>query len=269
LLKKAILSGWATNWPVVLQEVVSSHPHVPSYSPASVVQSEGEFALYQVGVKKVWLPQTFSPSILGYIHHEIFEQRIYENGLCRIQPGEWVVDAGANVGFFSLYALDQGANVLAFEPVPEIAQALEKTLKDYIAAGRARVFGLGLGSKRGEAEIFISASNSGASTVVPAFRDRSTDGNYRSKSVVIPIETLDRVISDLGIAVSFLKADIEGAEQEMLLGARETIRHYKPRLSICTYHLPSDFREIPRIIHSFEAGYRIQFSGLFDHMYGV
>jgi FkbM family methyltransferase len=60
------------------------------------------------------------------------------------------VDAGACEGFFSLYALERGAQVLAFEPVPEIARALEKTLEEYIEAGRARVFALGLGKEREE-----------------------------------------------------------------------------------------------------------------------
>ncbi len=84
----------------------------------------------------------------------------------------------------------------------------------------------------------------------------------------VPIVPLDEVVSNLNLPISFLKADVEGFEREFLLGAQETIRRYKPRLSICTYHLPDDWREIPRIVESFRVGYRIKFSGLFNHMYG-
>jgi len=84
----------------------------------------------------------------------------------------------------------------------------------------------------------------------------------------VPIVPLDEVVSNLNLPISFLKADVEGSERELLLGARETIRRSKPRLSICTYHLPDDWREIPRMVRSFRMGYRIRFSGLFDHMYG-
>lgn len=40
---------------------------------------------------------------------------------------------------------------------------------------------------------------------------------------------------------SLIEADVEGYERELLLGARENIRRYRPRLSICTYHLPNDW----------------------------
>ncbi len=68
--------------------------------------------------------------------------------------------------------------------------------------------------------------------------------------------------------ISFLKADVEGYERELLLGAQETIRKYKPRLSICTYHLPDDWRVIPEIIRSFGVGYKMKFGGGLEHLYG-
>lgn len=268
LLQKAILSRRATNWQGTLQEVFSSHGGIYHNYQPSLLNKEDNFALYQVGGGgKVWFPLTYNPFFLSLVYREIFENQIYEYGPCRISPGDWVVDAGACEGFFSLYALDKGANVLAFEPVPEIAKALEKTLKVYIDAGRAIVFPVGLGKEIGERKIFLHPTNSGGSTMSKEFLERV--GEYKSDYVKeVSIDTLDRIVFDLGLSVSFLKADVEGSERDLLLGAHESIHRYKPRLSICTYHLPDDWREIPRIVHSFKVRYHICFSSLFDHLYG-
>lgn len=150
LIKKALLSRGMTDWVSIAKEIFSSHklePHHPQH--VFLRKSEG-LGLYEVSEKKIWSPLSFDPSILGSIYTEIFEWRVYEKNACSIRPGDWVVDAGACEGFFSLYALERGAQVLAFEPVPEIARALEKTLEEYIEAGRARVFALGLGKEREE-----------------------------------------------------------------------------------------------------------------------
>lgn len=45
--------------------------------------------------------------------------------------------------------------------------------------------------------------------------------------------------------ISFIKADIEGAELDMLRGAAKTIQHSKPKLAICIYHDITDFFRIP------------------------
>ena len=42
------------------------------------------------------------------------------------------------------------------------------------------------------------------------------------------IVPLDEVVSNLNLPISFLKTDVEGFERELLLGAQETIRRYKP-----------------------------------------
>lgn len=268
LINKAILCGRATDWPGALKEVFSSHSHSRCYPPSFLVESEGGFGLYQVGASKVWFPLIFDPSYLGLCYHEVFEQGVYENGLCRILPGDWVVDAGACEGFFTLYALEKGANVLAFEPVPEIAQALEKTLRAYIDVGRAKVFPIGLDSERGERMIFIHPTNSGSATLSQAFRG-GLNSDYRASQIKeVTIETLDRIVSDLGLSISFLKADVEGSERGLLLGARKTIRWHKPRLSICTYHLSDDWLEIPRVVQRFGVKYHMRFSRLFDYLYG-
>jgi hypothetical protein len=42
--------------------------------------------------------------------------------------------------------------------------------------------------------------------------------------------------------------DIEGAEQQALAGAQDTLRRDRPRMTIAAYHRRDDFREIPRLV---------------------
>lgn len=266
LLQKALSSPLETDWGGVLREIFSSHSQ--NLPQPYLLREENGLGCYQVKEREVWFPLSFDPSFLGFVYEEIFVQKVYECGDCRIHPGDWVVDAGACEGFFSLYALERGANVLAFEPVPEVARALERTLKEYIEAGRAKVFPFGLGREREEKTIFLSSINSGSNTVNRDFMELHAEGMKVNREEQVLITPLDEVVCNLNFPISFLKADVEGSERELLLGARETIRRSKPRLSICTYHLPDDWREIPRMVRSFRMGYRIRFSVLFDHMYG-
>jgi FkbM family methyltransferase len=47
-----------------------------------------------------------------------------------------------------------------------------------------------------------------------------------------------------GDCVTFLKADVEGMEMQLLQGAQSTIRRYQPKISICVYHYPNDIPDI-------------------------
>ena len=42
--------------------------------------------------------------------------------------------------------------------------------------------------------------------------------------------------------------DIEGAEQRALLGARQTIQRFRPRMALASYHLADDVEMIPQLV---------------------
>ena len=54
--------------------------------------------------------------------------------------------------------------------------------------------------------------------------------------------------------------DIEGAETDALKGAENTLRKFKPRLAICLYHKPLDFKVIPEYLNSLNIGYKFYFN---------
>ena len=57
--------------------------------------------------------------------------------------------------------------------------------------------------------------------------------------------------------VSFIKLDIEGAEQDALIGAKNIIEEQMPKIAVCVYHKPNDLWEIPLLIKSINKKYKI------------
>ena len=61
-------------------------------------------------------------------------------------------------------------------------------------------------------------------------------------TISVEVVSLDSYLN--GRPVTLVKMDVEGAEMNVLLGMRETILRYKPRLEICVYHKHEDLFEI-------------------------
>lgn len=59
-----------------------------------------------------------------------------------------------------------------------------------------------------------------------------------------------------GRPVTFIKADVEGMEMELLKGAAETIRRNRPKMAVCVYHYPSDLFEVAEFIRSLIPEYK-------------
>ncbi len=56
---------------------------------------------------------------------------------------------------------------------------------------------------------------------------------------------------------TYIKADIEGCEGEMLKGAQNTLEKLKPKLNIAAYHRSEDFFDIPLTIRQLNPEYKI------------
>lgn len=83
---------------------------------------------------------------------------------------------------------------------------------------------------------------------------------------------IDDVIPDFN--PTFIKMDVEGAEYEALLGARNTIIENKPDLAISVYHRMEHIWEIPLLVEGFVPGYKFYLrchgeNGLETIMYAV
>lgn len=89
----------------------------------------------------------------------------------------------------------------------------------------------------------------------------STESIYKGSRVRIEhvqATSIDEFVCIRGIdRVDFIKADIEGAERNMLKGARNVLKKYAPSLALCTYHLHDDSEVLPFLIGEANSEYEI------------
>jgi FkbM family methyltransferase len=164
-----------------------------------------------------------------------------------VKQGDVVFDAGAWIGDFSAYAANKGAEVYAFEPVRDTHQWLCKT--NEINGNKFHPVNKGLSNQEGEVIISISSTNSGGNSIVRGNTD---------KGEAIQITTIDKFVESNKIErVDFIKADIEGAERDMLRGATNVLKTFAPKLAICTYHLPDDPEVLEQIIKEANPKYKV------------
>jgi hypothetical protein len=72
----------------------------------------------------------------------------------------------------------------------------------------------------------------------------------------IPLYALDDYFKEQ--KVSFIKADIESYELDMLRGAESIIKRDKPLLAVCIYHNASDMYTIPLFIKELNNNYKLK-----------
>lgn len=122
-----------------------------------------------------------------------------------VKPGDVVVDAGANVGIFTLAAATAATHsgrVYAFEPHPRTFKYLQRHLADN-RASHVKAFNVALGDKEGAVH----------------FSDNllSDDINHvASEGIEVPVKRLDALVNE---HVDLLKVDVEGYEKLTLEGA--------------------------------------------------
>jgi FkbM family methyltransferase len=123
-----------------------------------------------------------------------------------LRPGDTFVDVGANVGLYSIFALDLGARVIAFEPLPRNLEELAENLA--INGYDAEVHPAAVGDAPGRLRLGGPDANMG---------HLREDGD----GIEVDVTTIDAVLGDR--AVAGMKVDVEGAERRVLEGARRAL----------------------------------------------
>lgn len=188
---------------------------------------------------------------------------VFLRGLLAIGPEDVVLDGGSHLGTFTRFALQKGARrVVAFEPDSTNNICFKRTFRQEIVEGRVILVEAALWHEPGVLEFAESPSglSGSVSHVSP-----DTRGLRQMKQV--PGTTIDDSFQRLQLDhVSFIKLHIEGAERQALLGARQTIARFHPRLMLSTHHHADRLVNIPEDIARLSSSYRISRSA--SNVYG-
>jgi FkbM family methyltransferase len=73
---------------------------------------------------------------------------------------------------------------------------------------------------------------------------------------IVSLTTLKDYFSYSSEMPTYIKLDVEGSEKQALLGARDILTNYSPKLAICVYHYPEEVFEVTKLLHKINPNYR-------------
>lgn len=152
-----------------------------------------------------------------------YEKYLY---LKKIKKGDIVLDIGANHGYYtSLFSeiITNYGQVHAFEPVPVTFEKLRclKTLHKNVIVNQ-----LALGRRKGNGIVRYNLNELEKASLL----DSSEKNINEFETKVI---TLDEYVDEFSLSdVNFIKCDVEGFELDVIIGSANTLKMFRPQLSI-------------------------------------
>lgn len=154
-----------------------------------------------------------------------------------LEPGDVLYDIGASVGSYSLIAafVEPHSTVVAIEPGFLNFGALCSNLAINDLGGRVIAVPLALSDAKGSTPLRYWSIAPGAGT--HAAESRSGDGSvFELTGLTV---TVDSLVADFGLpAPTLVKLDVDGLEEAVLAGARETLG--RPELRSLLVELPAE-----------------------------
>ena len=192
-----------------------------------------------------------------FIEARLFFYRTWEPAITRlvaakIEPGDTVIDIGANVGYYTLLMsrlVGPTGRVYAAEPSPSIRARLERHL-ELNRVENVVVLPFGISNRTEERYLQLSSeSNCGDAHFVddPAFANIEGRLPLRRLTDVVPPQDLART--------RLIKVDVEGMEMSVLSDLLDNLDAMPRRLTICAElrRPASATEEVDQLVDSFRA----------------
>jgi len=170
----------------------------------------------------------------------------YQKDHSEVREGDVLLDIGAAEGLFALSVIDKCKKILLIEPNDSFVNSLKRTFSNY--TDKIEIFNVAVGSVDGK--ISFDQNSLNGRVVIDA-----SSSNQKEMWMIdhlLPVHT----------KISYLKADLEGFEVEMLKGAKETILRNRPRIAITSYHPENEAKEIIDLVKGFVPHYNYYVKGI-------
>jgi len=190
------------------------------------------------------------------IINEIHVVKEYHKLLRYIKPNSKVIDIGAQIGVFSIFAskLAKNVEVYSYEPLKENFIMLNKNIQLNKVASNVKAFNFGLSGKGGEREITICEENTGG------------HGFYAEgdRKVKIKTITLKDVFDKNNLEFcDYLKIDCEGAEYEILYNTPQKYLEKIKSISM-EYHKNDDIQKLKQFLE--KVGFKVKIDKICEGM---
>jgi FkbM family methyltransferase len=175
-----------------------------------------------------------------------------------VKPGMVCIDAGANIGYFTVLMADLAGptgKVVAAEPIPATRSLLQQNIDVNGFGNFTTVTGDAFGAEAGQVNLFVPPGEPKNALIL----DVDTYSDWEKHSV--PVTPID----DLGLdRVDFVKIDVEGAEMDVWRGMQKTLDR-NPQITIMMEVNCARYpNEAPAFLRDIEARFplrSVEFSG--------
>jgi len=164
---------------------------------------------------------------------DFYEELLKTDSVC--------IDAGANVGILSIYmSMFTSGKIYAFEPVPQIFEALQKTIESNDMKN-VEIFNVALGNKNSKETFSFNVEHNGGCRTLNEF-NKGFHVHPLDESIEVNMITLDDFVKDHNVdKLDLLKMDVEGFEQQVFEGGINTIEKFRPDIvSEFCHHMIKD-----------------------------
>lgn len=200
---------------------------------------------YIVNNRKFFPKTNGDPAFQTFSEVEVW--KIYDEYDVVVEPGDVVVDIGANYGFFSIYAWKKGASkIYSVEPFPDTVECLAANTKNLDGIF---ILPYAISDRIGEEE-FAQTEVFGSNFLLK--NSHLLDQDLERRSVVkVPTTTLEMIFNDLELEkIDFLKVDCEGGEIDLFSTLPEYLFKKLKKLVI-EYHSETGKKILEEILEAY------------------
>lgn len=167
-----------------------------------------------------------------------------------IQPGDLVIDVGANIGVHTVPLAVLGARVAAIEPVTKAFELLQRSVELNDIENLVRVFAVAVSDFEGRAR-FTTSGDVG-----------NRFAGQGEAAAVVAVTTIDALVADpfMDRPVRLLKIDAEGSDFQVVRGACELLERDHPAVMVEAWTIDSEVATLLRNLGYLQHG--ISRSGL-------
>jgi FkbM family methyltransferase len=197
---------------------------------------------FDVRIRHHWAPMhrisLNSSKHKGYWYHGKNRERNSMETIAKLlRPGQTVIDVGAHIGYISLWLrhlVGDTGQVVLFEPSEENRRYLDRNMAPFT---NVLIETAALADYEGEADFFVedlTGQNNSLVESYDVFEANSAEAGVAANvtRMRVPVTSLDAWCDRAGVRPNFIKIDVEGAEEALLLGATETIKTARPVLMV-------------------------------------